>query len=219
MAEPSATAQVQSSTTTEITTASSTEILPTFPSNPLVGAIGMERNEELLAESSGNKSDIEANVSGSTGQDTGTRKTRGNKGNFSGEHLVFLRKHLPEYQACKKRSEKTSWLKAFIDKWFIRYPWHLSEEPAQFAILLGSGTSAAGAQASTTVDTQGSNSITSPAEAGASPNSPRSLAEWEQLWSMQREQKEQVKKLGQDVGHFFIGLVNSLTFLNNSFAV
>ncbi|KAE9387447.1 hypothetical protein BT96DRAFT_948350 [Gymnopus androsaceus JB14] len=205
MAEPSATAQVQSSTTTEITTASSTKILPTFPLNPLVGAIGVEHNEELLAESLGNKPDIEANVSGLTGQDTGTRKMRGNKGNFSGEHLVFLRKHLPEYQACKKRSEKTRWLKAFIDKWFIHYPWHLSEEPAQFAILLGSDTFAAGAQASTTADAQGSNSITSPAEAGASPNLPHSLTEWEHLLSMQREQKEQVKKLGQDIGHFFIG--------------
>lgn len=60
---------------------------------------------------------------------------RGNPGTFHGEHLIFLQKHVDTYLELDSRLKKTQWLTAFRETWFAKFPWHLGQQPVEFAPL------------------------------------------------------------------------------------
>lgn len=186
--------QDQQSSTAGNTTSSSTEILPS--SNSSAG----ENAESNGGNSSGDQS-LGTGASAVSTEHSETRKLRGNPGNFAGKHLEYLQKHASKYTEHEKRSQKTAWLNSFIEKWFILFPWHLSEEPKDWAVLSASLSTA---QASTSGN-EGSSSAEMQASDPPIPPTPPvilSAAQTERLEALQIEQQE-VQKAGQAVSFQF----------------
>lgn len=60
---------------------------------------------------------------------------RGNPGVFLNHHLAFLEKSSAAYLSKQTHTEKTLWLVDFRQTWFEQFPWHLGQQPAEFAVL------------------------------------------------------------------------------------
>lgn len=69
------------------------------------------------------------------GQQSSTRRQRGNQGVFQGEYKDYLQLRVPEYLALASRNERTPWLTGFVEDWFTKWPWHLGSEPEEFQVL------------------------------------------------------------------------------------
>ncbi|KAK7453263.1 hypothetical protein VKT23_011939 [Stygiomarasmius scandens] len=78
----------------------------------------------------------------SAGKGKGTAQKRGNKGNFSGEHLQWLASRLQEYLLVIGKNACTMKLAEIVNAYVQKFPWHNEPIPDEFRVLEDSDASA-----------------------------------------------------------------------------